>query len=423
MSQADNGVDAMLAIDGDVYAVQAKWAVKPLTPRPDAAAGTEPARLWWSPDRHDDQLRRRHADPSTAAPVAPSHIDVRSTDRERLLILCALRHPELGRIDASLLARTAQTPQALDRWYHAELSEQSPKADKARRILEQSLADPTVLQQAEDFLDQQLHAAATAGAHLTTVLDTDYPANLRMVPDAPPFLFYRGTLDTADARSIAVVGTRDATADGRARAARMARGLADADIVVVSGLARGIDTTAHNATLDRHHRTVAVIGNGIAAKTYPAENAALAERIMTSDGAVVSQFWPTDPPDQWRFPARNTTMSGYTQGTVVIEASSTSGAKIQAQAARRHARTVFLLHSLATAQPWARKMIDEARAELLRPQQLDLIERHPPPDRDLPLAVVEVADVDDVITRVADADAVRAAANLRHELAYAWPAA
>ena len=422
MTQADNGVDATFTLDGDVHAMQAKWAAKPLQPRPDAAADAEPLRLWWSSDRHDDQPQRRHADPATA-PASPSQIDIRSTDRERLLILCALRHPELGRIDASLLARTAQTPHALDHWYNAELSEQSPKADKARRILNQSLNDAAVLQQAEDVLDQQLEAAATAGAHLTTVLDTDYPANLRMVPDAPPFLFYRGTLDTSDARSIAVVGTREATADGRARAARMARGLADADIVVVSGLARGIDTTAHHATLDRQHRTVAVIGNGIAAKTYPAENTPLAERIISSGGAVVSQFWPTDPPDQWRFPARNTTMSGYTQGTVVIEASATSGAKIQAQAARRHARTVFLLHSLATAQPWARTMIDDARAELLRPQQLDLIAQQPPPDRDLPLAVVEVADVDDVITRVADAAAVRAAANLRHELAYAWPAA
>ncbi|BCY09231.1 DNA-processing protein DprA [Actinoplanes sp. L3-i22] len=321
-----------------------------------------------------------------------------------------------------MLARTAQTPQALDHWYNAEIGEQSPKADKARRILEWALGDAGAQHQAEDFLGQQLAAAATADAQLTTVLDPDYPANLRMVPDAPPFLFHRGHLDISDARSIAVVGTREATADGRARAARMARGLSDAGIVIVSGLARGIDTVAHTTVLDCDHRTVAVIGAGIAAKVYPPENTPLADRIINGGGVVVSQFWPTDPPEQWRFPARNITMSGYTQGTVVIEASSTSGAKLQAQSARRHARTVFLLRSLATAQPWARQMIADARTELLRPQQLDLIEQQPA-DSELPLAVVEVADIDDVITRVADADAVRAAADLRHELVYAWPAA
>lgn len=421
MSHPDNGIDAIFTTDGEVHAFQVKRAAKPLRPRADTAQSPQPVRLWWSSERDDDQPQRLKADPIAALPM-PSRISIRSTDRERLLILCALRHPELGRIDPSLLARTAQTPQALDHWYNAEILEQSPKADKARRILDWTFSGSDAQQQAEDFLGQQLAAAAAAGAQLTTALDTDYPANLRMVPDAPPFLFHRGHLDISDARSIAVVGTREATADGRARAARMARGLSDAGIVVVSGLARGIDTVAHTTALDRSQRTVAVIGAGIATKIYPPENTPLAERIINSGGAIVSQFWPTDPPDQWRFPARNITMSGYTQGTVVIEASSTSGAKLQAQAARRHAKTVFLLRSLATAQPWARKMIEDARADLLRPQQLDLIEPQPA-DNELPLTVVEVADVDDVITRVADADAVRAAANLRHELAYAWPAA
>jgi DNA processing protein len=201
----------------------------------------------------------------------------------------------------------------------------------------------------------------------------------------------------------------------------MARGLSDAGVVVVSGLARGIDTAAHTAAVDRERRTVAVVGTGIAAATYPPENAGLAERIISGGGAVISQFWPTDPPDRWRFPARNITMSGLTQGTVVVEASSTSGAKMQAQSARKHAKTVFLLRSLAAAQPWARAMIDEARAQLQQPEQLEL-GAEPLDERRLPLPVVEVSDVDDVLDRVAAADAVRAAAGLRHELAYAWPA-
>ncbi|KUL40536.1 hypothetical protein ADL15_07075 [Actinoplanes awajinensis subsp. mycoplanecinus] len=343
--------------------------------------------------------------------------EARSADRERLLTLCALRHGELGRIDGSLLARTAQTPEALDRWFAGQVIERSPKADKARNILEWALRDGAAIEEAEDFVGRQLAAAYAAGADVTTVLDPDYPANLRLVPDAPAFLFYRGQLDPADARSIAVVGTRQATPDGRARAARMARGLSDAGIVVVSGLARGIDTVAHTTALDGGRRTVAVIGNGIAGNTYPPENAFLADRIVDGGGAVISQFWPTDPTDQWRFPARNITMSGYTQGTLVVEAASTSGAKLQAQSARRHSRTVFLLRSLAATQAWARKMLTEARAEFSQPRQLDLTA---PADQDLPLAVVEVGDVGDVIARVADAAAVQAAADMRLELAGAW---
>lgn len=414
MSQSDNSIDGILANDEEV-----KRDANPLRSR---QADAEPIHLWRPSARGGDRLPLFMVDGFDELPPAVPRIDIRATDRERLLILCAIRHPELGRIDGPLLARTIQTPQALDRWYDGEVIEQSPRADKSRRILEWALGDFDARQQAEDFLGQQLAAADGVGAELATVLDADYPANLRMVPDAPPFLFYRGRLDVSDARSIAVVGTREATPDGRARAARMARGLSDEGVVVVSGLARGIDTAVHTAVVERDHRTVAVIGAGIATKIYPPENAPLAERIINAGGAVVSQFWPKDPPDQWRFPARNITMSGFTQGTVVVEASSTSGAKMQAQAARRHARTVFLLRSLATAQPWARKMLDEARAELVRPQQLDLIDQQPA-DRDLPLGVVEVGDVEDVIVRVADADAVRAAADLRHELAYAWPAA
>lgn len=423
MSHPDSGIDAIIATDDAVLEYQVKSSTRPLRSwQADTGRDTEPVRLWWQSLSDGDRARQLRAHSVDAPRPMPSKIDIRATDRERLLTLCALHHPELGRIDWSLLARTAQAPQALDRWYDGEISEQSTKADKSRRILQWALDDPDAQQQAEEFLGQQLAAAAAAGAQLTTVLDTDYPANLRMVPDAPPFLFHRGHLDACDARSIAVVGTREATADGRARAARMARGLSDAGVVVVSGLARGIDTAAHTATVDRNHRTVAVIGAGIATAIYPPENAPLVERIITTGGAVISQFWPMDPPNQWRFPARNITMSGFTQGTVVVEASSTSGAKMQAQAARRHARTVFLLRSLATTQPWARKMLDEVRADLVRPQQLDLIEQQPT-DQDLPLAVVEVGDVADVIARVADADAVRAAAELRHELAAAWPAA
>ncbi|GAB1646847.1 DNA-processing protein DprA [Krasilnikovia sp. MM14-A1259] len=414
MSHPDSGVDAVVTGD-EITVFQAKsWHPTADDPGP---SGWKPGMSFvvlYTEGQSETTWLSQLADVPTPPQVA-------SVDRERLLVLCAVHHGEYGRIDGNLLARTAQTPDALDRWYAGEVPEQSPKATKARRVLEWALNDPAACQRAQDFVGEQLDAAAAVDAELTTVLDDDYPANLRMVPDAPPFLFHRGALQPADARSIAVVGTRRATQDGLARAKRMARGLSDDGVVVVSGLARGIDTAAHTATIERGHRTVAVIGTGIAARIYPPENAALAERIVSGGGAVISQFWPTDPPDRWRFPARNITMSGFTQGTVVVEASETSGAKMQAQAARRHAKTVFLLRSLAAAQPWARAMVDEARAQMQQPEQLEL-GTEPVDERRLPLAVVEVSDVDDVLDRVAAADAVRAAAGLRHELAHAWPA-
>jgi DNA processing protein len=333
--------------------------------------------------------------------------------QRRLLLLCALRNPAGGRIDWHLLARSAQTIDDLDGWFNGQIRERSSKADKARRVLADALHNPDARRAAEEHVDRQLEAAAGINAHLTTVLDTDYPANLRLVPDAPPFLFYRGHLMPSDARSIAVVGTRQASADGVSRASRMARGLSAAGIVVVSGLAKGIDTAAHTAVVDLGARTVAVTGTGIAAPTYPRENTQLANRIVQGGGAVLSQFWPTDPPDRWRFPARNITMSGFTQGTVVVEASSTSGAKLQAQAAYKHGKLVFLLRSLAATQPWARQMLTDALG-------LDVNDSGMPADRPTRATpVVEVNDVADVVNRVAPADAITAAAQQRHRLAQA----
>jgi DNA processing protein len=334
-------------------------------------------------------------------------------NQRRLLLLCALRDSAGGRIDWHLLARTAQTVEDLDGWFNGQIRERSAKAAKARRILAGALHDPAARRAADEHVDRQIEAAGGVDAQLTTVLDTDYPANLRLVPDAPPFLFYRGHLAPGDARSIAVVGTRQASADGVSRAARMARGLSAAGIVVVSGLAKGIDTAAHTAVVDLNARTVAVTGTGIAAPTYPRENSQLAHRIVQAGGAVLSQFWPTDPPDRWRFPARNITMSGFTQGTVVIEASSTSGAKMQAQAAYKHGKMVFLLRSLAATQPWARQMLTDALG-------LDVDDCGAPADRPTRATpVVVVSDVADVISRVAPADAVTAAAKQRHRLAQA----
>ncbi len=198
-----------------------------------------------------------------------------------------------------------------------------------------------------------MHLAGPSAVQLITVLDDDYPTNLRRVYNRPPFLFVRGGLTEADSRSVAVVGTRQASASGRMHARELATALAERGVTVVSGMARGIDTEAHTAALEAGGRTIAVMGTGID-RAYPAENAGLAERIAAS-GALVSQFWPGTPPRRQNFPLRNVVTSGIAVGTVVIEASSTSGAKMQARLALEHGKRLFLLEDLVMHEDWAKK--------------------------------------------------------------------
>ena len=171
------------------------------------------------------------------------------------------------------------------------------------------------------------------------MLDEDYPANLRTIHNRPPFVFVRGSLTPEDERSVAVVGTRRAATTGYARARDGAAGLVGAGYTVVSGSPGG-DTAAHTPP-SNGGRTVAVIGTGVR-RAYPTTNASLQQRIA-GEAAVVSQFWPDAPPTKTSFPMRNVVMSGLARATVVIEASHTSGARMQARFALEHGRPLFLL--------------------------------------------------------------------------------
>jgi DNA processing protein len=202
-----------------------------------------------------------------------------------------------------------------------------------------------------DQMEDYINGLEDEGILVTTVLDGSYPVNLRMVHDRPPALFFRGDLDPRDERSVAVVGTRKATEEGLERARAIVQALLEREYVTVSGLAAGIDTAAHRATLEAGKRTVAVIGTGLR-HSFPKENAELQARLASSS-TVLSQFWPGQEPRRWTFPQRNAVMSGFARATVVVEASDTSGARGQARLAREHGRPVFLLRSLLE-HDWAR---------------------------------------------------------------------
>ncbi|MEO7193424.1 MAG: DNA-processing protein DprA [Pseudonocardiaceae bacterium] len=213
---------------------------------------------------------------------------------------------------------------------------------------------------------QELVKRVTAqGVQLRTVREDDYPANLQLIYNRPPFIWVKGDLMPGDFRAIAVVGTRQATEDGRRRAARLVRGLVEANVTVLSGLARGIDTAAHTAALGANGRTVAVVGHGILAAVYPQENRELAERIC-KQGAIVSQFWPDAPPRAMNFPMRNVVMSGMAMGTVVVEAAATGGSKMQARLALEHGKRLFLLESLVKSQEWAQRYAERPGVTVVR---------------------------------------------------------
>lgn len=269
-----------------------------------------------------------------------------------LLALCAV-----PKVNWNLIAREAQRPGGLARLLRGDLSEQTKQAVVAAAQIRGS-----ALAEYRGSVEDRL-SALPGDVRLTTVLDDDYPANLRVIYNLPPCLFYRGELRASDARSVAVVGTRTPTDEGVRRAEELAKQLAREGVTVLSGLARGIDGAAHRATVAAGGRTIAVLGSGIT-RTYPPEHGDLAEEIVRSGGAIVSQFWPTAPPSDYHFPMRNIVTSGMSQGTVVVEATGNSGARNQARRALEHGKKVFLLKELVTKEPWARAYLDRGALEV-----------------------------------------------------------
>jgi DNA processing protein len=208
------------------------------------------------------------------------------------------------------------------------------------------------------LIDAARDVAAWHAAELgfLTFRDHGYPAQLREIHEMPPVLFHRGSLMT-DEIGVSVVGSRQASRRGLEIARAVATGLANRGITVIAGLAKGIDTAAHQAALDSEGRTVAVIGTGIT-QSYPAENKALQARIA-NEGLVISQFWPDAPPTKHSFPMRNAVMSGFGRATIVVEAGEHSGARIQARKAVGHGRPVILTDLVVAANKWPQDLVGQ----------------------------------------------------------------
>lgn len=190
-------------------------------------------------------------------------------------------------------------------------------------------------------LEAEMEKLERYGVEVFSHHDSGYPARLKEIYDYPPILYVRGSLLPENEWCLAVVGTRRATAYGKQVTGEIVTDLARSKITIVSGLARGIDTVAHQSALEADGRTIAVFGCGLD-MVYPSENATLARRIM-EQGALVSEYPLGTKPRAENFPRRNRIMSGLSLGVLVIEAGKTSGAMITARLALEQNREVFAI--------------------------------------------------------------------------------
>jgi DNA processing protein len=188
-------------------------------------------------------------------------------------------------------------------------------------------------------IEADLHWLARSGATLLPLTHPQFPAQLAALPDAPPALYVRGNVAALSCPQLAVVGSRHPTAAGRKFTVQLTRDLCAAGLAITSGLARGIDTAAHEAALAHGALTVAVCGTGLDT-CYPPENQSLADRIV-EHGALVSEFAPGAPARRQHFPRRNRIIAGLSRGTVVIEAAAGSGSLITARRALDQGRELF----------------------------------------------------------------------------------
>ena len=229
----------------------------------------------------------------------------------------------------------------LDYFGDAQTTWHATYADLLAAGLESKVAGALVESRRTSDLLREIERIDSVGASVLTWESESYPERLREVDDAPPVLYVLGSIEPQDSWSVAVVGTRRATHYGRSAAAQLSGELVEAGVTVVSGLARGIDTIAHQAALDAGGRTIAVLGSGVDV-LYPPENRALARRIVDEGrGAIVSEYPLGTLPEPANFPVRNRIISGLSLGVLVVEAGEKSGALITVAFALEQGRDVF----------------------------------------------------------------------------------
>ena len=196
--------------------------------------------------------------------------------------------------------------------------------------------------------DKAVEEVEKRGIKYLTFGDKNYPVMLRNIDNPPSVLYYKGDLfDCNLEKTLAVVGSRRASTYAKDALAKIISELQNTDICIVSGLATGIDTTAHVSALENNLKTIGVIASGFDF-TYPAANKDLYRRIENGNGAVISEYYPTFEPLKFRFPQRNRIVSGLSYGTLVAEASLKSGALITSNLTLEQGRELMCIPGLIT---------------------------------------------------------------------------
>ncbi|MBN1376365.1 MAG: DNA-processing protein DprA [Dehalococcoidia bacterium] len=248
----------------------------------------------------------------------------------------------------------------------------APKSDLIKAGLDDKTADMVVSCRRNLSLNDELNQLDKYGIKVLTYQSPEYPPLLKETSDYPPVLYIRGELGRPDETSVAVVGTRRATAYGKQVTDDLVTNLVANGITIVSGLAKGIDTVAHRTAIEAHGKTIAVFASGLDI-VYPPENVKLAREIM-QNGALVSEFPLGTKPKAEHFPRRNRILSGLSSGVIVIESGETGGALITANFAAEQNREVFAvpgsIFSVMSKGP--NKLIQEG-AKLVR-NHLDVLE-------------------------------------------------
>ncbi len=193
-----------------------------------------------------------------------------------------------------------------------------------------------------DKAEKELNQIVKKGFGIVTIEDETYPSNLRNIPDPPLFMYYKGNITHEDINSIGIVGTRTPSNHGKEIAYKLAHDLSSAGIIVVSGLAKGIDSNGHKGCVDNKKRTIAVLGSGIDI-IYPYENRKLAEKIIENQGLILSEFPIGNKPERFNFPQRNRIIAGITLGIVVVQSPEDSGSLITAKFANDYGRSIFAI--------------------------------------------------------------------------------
>jgi len=223
-----------------------------------------------------------------------------------------------------------------------EILRAKPPALRAVSGIGPEVADSLISWESQVDPVAELQRATDGGAQVLTQADPAYPALLREIHDPPIVLYVWGDPAALDTRTVGVVGTRKPSVYATDCSKKLSYQMAYAGLTVASGLARGVDTAAHQAALAARGRTVAVLGSGLE-NLYPPENRELAEKIAASGGAVISEFPMATKADRQTFPMRNRIISGLSFGLLVVEAGARSGALISANQAGEQGRSVYVV--------------------------------------------------------------------------------